>query len=204
MLNDLSIGLEDAARFENFCREHPEKTGFNKVEFSVQVLTTGHWPQNARFDEINLPLPMQRCVSVFKEYYESKYTSNRRITWTFSLGSATLRGYFGVMRKSYDIQVHTLQAVVLLLFNSSTTSKNGSGSEVANEAAAASLSNSTTMSFVSIMEALNMPEEVLKKTLHSLSCGKFKVLKKYGTGEAGEKDSVIRVTDSFAVNDQFS
>lgn len=36
--------------------------GLGKLEFSVQVLTTGHWPYYKNFDTIQLPPIMQRCT----------------------------------------------------------------------------------------------------------------------------------------------
>jgi cullin 1 len=73
----------------------------SKVEFSVQVLTTGHWP-NFKTVDITLPPVMQRCVAVFADHYSSK-TSHKRLQWTYSLGNVSLRGLFG--KKSYEIQV---------------------------------------------------------------------------------------------------
>lgn len=34
------------------------------MEFTVQVLTTGHWPYYKNFDNIKLPLLMQKCTQV--------------------------------------------------------------------------------------------------------------------------------------------
>ena len=87
----------------------------------------------------------------------------------------------------------TLQAVTLLAFNSDSSPK----------------------SFESLLAELSLADEVLKRVLHSLSCGKFKVLKRLagregekaagGAGSADpEKDrGAIRATDSFAVNEAF-
>jgi cullin 1 len=42
MLNDLAVGADHQSDFEAYCREQGTPTG--RVEFGVQVLTTGHWP----------------------------------------------------------------------------------------------------------------------------------------------------------------
>jgi hypothetical protein len=42
----------------------PLRTGLGKLDFSVQVLTTGHWPFYKPFDTMNLPPIMQRAVQV--------------------------------------------------------------------------------------------------------------------------------------------
>ena len=38
--------------------------GLGKLEFSVQVLTTGHWPTYKSYDTINLPPAMLKCTQV--------------------------------------------------------------------------------------------------------------------------------------------
>jgi cullin 1 len=55
-----------------------------------------------------------------------------------------------------------------------------------------------------------MPEDVLKKILHSLACQKFKVLKKIdagsssGDGAKGPGSNIIKPGDSFSFNTQFT
>jgi len=109
----LAIGAEHSASFEKFLKDNVEKTCLGKLEFSVQVLTTGHWPYYKTLD-VQLPTLMQKAVNIFREYYDAK-TPGRRLQWTFILGNVTVKGTFN--KKSYDIQVTTLQAVVLLSFN---------------------------------------------------------------------------------------
>jgi hypothetical protein len=83
--------------------------------------------------------------------------------------------------------------------------------------------SSNPVSLSSLLDSLSFPEDVLKRVLHSLSCGKFKVLKRWGEAEAkafiesggrgggasgggmgSRKSGVIRSSDFFSVNDQFS
>jgi cullin 1 len=74
MLNDLSIGTDTSRSFENYVRTSGEaKTGLGKMEFSVQVLTTGNWPTYKVMD-LNLPPVMQRGINTFQQFYnmESK------------------------------------------------------------------------------------------------------------------------------------
>ena len=63
-----------------------------KLDFSVQVLTTGYWPSFAQLDP-HLSPEIVQCTRVFKDYYDKK-NSKRRLTWMFSLGNATVRGAF--------------------------------------------------------------------------------------------------------------
>jgi cullin 1 len=96
-----------------------------------------------------------------------------------SLGSAVVKGVFG--NKSYDLQVTTLQAMLLLSFN-----------------------EDTSFSFSALHNMLNMPEDILKRVLHSLSCGKFKILLRLQPESSDIKEKGIRITDSFVVNMHFS
>jgi cullin 1 len=72
--------------------------------------------------------------------------------------------------------VTTLQAVALLLFNE------GEGA----------------LSFEAVRESLNLSVDVVKRIMHSLSCGKYKVLSKNPVGKT------ISTTDTFEVNSSFS
>lgn len=193
MMNDLNIGAETSRNFEQFCKENPDLTGLGKVEFSVQVLTTGHWPQYKTFQEVKLPSIMLRCTEAFKSYYDSK-TNYRKLTWTNSLGTAVIKGFF--QKKSVEMTVATLQAIVMMLFNGDSLGGSTGG----------------PIAFTQLQETTGMPEDVLKKVLHSLACQKFKVLKKTdpsapATAPADGKApgaNVIKTTDVFSFNAQFT
>lgn len=88
MLNDLAISGEQSVSFEKFCRE-TEALGTGKIDFSVQVLTMGHWPTFKMVD-VELPPVMQKCVSVFTDHFNTK-TSKKRLTWAHSLGGVTVK-----------------------------------------------------------------------------------------------------------------
>jgi len=62
----------------------------------VKVLTTGHWPNESRdpsaqnqnqnmMELINLPPQIKQCMSVYKQYYMSKF-SGRQLYWKLNLG----------------------------------------------------------------------------------------------------------------------
>ena len=203
MLNDLAFGADTTRNFEEYVRNNDEaRQSLGRLEFSVQVLTSGHWP-TYKVIELNLPPIMMRCTQMFRHFHDQASTSHKRLQWAHSLGNATVKGTFGPKR-TYDLQIATLQAVVLLAFNVDSTA---TGS-------ASSAGSNAPKPFSSLLESLAMPEEALKRVLHSLSCGKFRVLKKISmatTGDApagdGEKEKSkdpIKTTDSFAFNDQFS
>mmetsp|Transcript_20379 Transcript_20379/g.32091 ORF Transcript_20379/g.32091 Transcript_20379/m.32091 type:complete len:687 (+) Transcript_20379:146-2206(+) len=167
MLNDLAVGSEQKSEFDRRMELQQE----NSLSFGVQVLTTGNWP-SYKAPEVALPPQMSKCMDVFKEWHDAKH-QNRRLTWVHSLGNATVRATYG--KKSYDLQVTTLQAVVLNVFN-----------------------EGKSYGFSELKSKLNLDDITLKPLMHSLSCGKHKVISK---SPASNK---IASTDSFSGNAKFS
>lgn len=166
MLTDLTIGTEQRSEFDQKVKEHNVK-----MDFSVQVLTTGFWP-TYKSPDVTIPPEMTQCMDIFKEWHDKKH-QQRKLAWMFSLGNATVKGVFG--KKAYDFQVTTLQAVALTV-----------------------LSGGKKMTFSELAEALNLEEPILKPLMHSLSCGKYKVVAK---SPASNK---INTTDSFVANAKFT
>ena len=60
------------------------------------------------------------------------------------------------------------------------------------------------MTFAEVHEAIGLEEDVMKKVLHSLSCAKYKVLKKDPAVRPGVKpQNQINRGDKFKFNDSF-
>jgi len=167
MLADLAVGSDQRSEFETRMRSVE-----TKLDFSVQVLTTGFWP-TYKSPEIALTPEMAKCMGVFKEWHDQKH-QKRKLGWVFSQGNASVRGVFK-NKKSYDIQVTTLQAVALDAMN-----------------------GGVSMTFTELSRKLNVEENILKPLMHSLSCGKYKVIRK---NPASNK---INTTDSFIANEKFA
>lgn len=182
MLNDLTMGADTSAAFDSYFKTRRAESAVNlaDVDFSVQVLTTGYWPSYKQID-LALPPVMQRCTQVFIDYYNAT-TSHRKLTWVSILGSVFVKGVFN--KKSYEMQVTTLQAVVLLIFNE------GNG----------------TKDFSSIAKSTNLTDDVLKRVLHSLACAKYRVIKRVTAAgaTAAPPSSAVKVTDVFQFNDAFN
>ena len=166
MLSDLAVGIEQRNEFEARMRHEDAK-----LDFGVQVLTTGFWP-TYKSPEVTLTPEMTKCMDLFRDWHDKKH-QKRKLTWVFSLGNATVRATFG--KKSYDLQVTTLQAIALNAFN-----------------------DGKTLGFTELAEILNLDETILKPLMHSLSCGKYKVINKI---PASNK---INTTDKFVANNKFS
>lgn len=181
MLNDLATASEGAGDFKRAMAAmgaaNPLPAG---TDFAVQVLTTGWWPAFPSAD-IRLPAQLEACQAAFRDYYCSRF-QHKKLTWIHSQGNASLRGVFTkngaapTNANIYELGVTTLQAVALLLFNVRTG----------------------PLGFDEIKSSLACDVEVLKRVLHSLSCGKYKVLVK-----APESNS-IGLTDTFAFNESFA
>jgi cullin 1 len=125
---------------------------------------------------------MQRSVQVFKDFYEQE-TTHRRLQWSYSLGNATVKGVFN--KRSFQLQVATVQAVALLAFNG----------------------DSGVRKFSELQESTNMTEDTLKRVLHSLAMGKYKILIKSSDPSVpvDPKDAKnVKTTDIFTFNDQFT
>jgi cullin 1 len=166
MLADLAVGSEQRTEFEQRMRNVE-----TKLDFSVQVLTTGFWP-TYKSPQVALAPEMTKCMGVFKEWHDKKH-QKRKLTWMFSQGNASVRGTFG--KKSYDLQVSTLQAIALDALN-----------------------EGITLSYEELSRKLNLDDSIMKPLMHSLSCGKYKVFRKT---PAGNK---INTTDSFEANPKFT
>ncbi len=188
MINDLNMGADSHANFTRYLQEKVISAGsesggnmdvegghsvIDGIDFSVEVLTTGHWPSYKMVEPV-LPPKLARCVDVFSEYYKQLHHGKRLLKWVYSLGNTNVKAQF---KKPYDLQVTTLQAIALLCFNG----------------------NEDFIDFPALQQKLNLEDEVLKRVMHSLSCGKFRVLRK-----EPPNIKAVALTDKFKVNDAFT
>lgn len=177
MLKDLEQGQESFKAFDSWVAARREEgdaqvLALPKYDFAAHVLTTGWWPASKHIP-LSLPPPMLAWQNMYERYYSST-TTVRRLQWVAAQGTAVVKGNFAV---PYDFTVTTLQAATLLFFN-----------EVPAGAA---------LSLKDVISALGCSEDVVKRVLHSLSCGKYKVLNKTPPGRT------IGAADTFAVNGSF-
>jgi len=166
MLSDLTISVDQKKEFDQQMNEND-----TKIDFSVQVLTTGFWP-TYKSPGVTLPSELTECMDIFKKWHDKKHSA-RKLTWMFAHGNCTIRATFG--EKPYDLLVSTLQAMALTTLN-----------------------GGRTMTFVELAQQLNLDETIMKPLMHSLSCGKSKVVRK---SPASNK---ISNTDTFVANSKFS
>jgi|AntRauTorckE5430_2_1112549.scaffolds.fasta_scaffold03384_2 cullin 1 len=166
MLSDLAVGADQKGEFDEQIKQHN-----CKMDFSVQVLTTGFWP-TYKSPAITVPDEMTKNMDIFKTWHDKRH-QQRKLSWVFSLGNATVRAVFG--KKTYDLMVTTLQAIALNALNGGMTKE-----------------------YEELKKELNLEDGVMKPLMHSLSCGKHKVVNK------SPASSKINNTDSFISNAKFS
>lgn len=169
MVTDLTLARENQTNFEEYLNNNPVASP--GIDLTVTVLTTGFWPSYKSFD-LNLPAEMVKCVEVFREFYQTK-TKHRKLTWIYSLGTCNISGHFE--QKTIELIVTTYQASLLLLFNTSNR-----------------------LSYQEIVGQLNLSDDDVIRLLHSLSCAKYKILKK----EPSTK--TISPSDVFEFNSEFT
>ncbi|KAL6181258.1 hypothetical protein ACLB2K_047913 [Fragaria x ananassa] len=169
MVTDWTLARETQNSFEEYLHCNPNINP--GMDLAVTVLTTGSWPSYESFNP-SLPSEMRKSVEIFKGYYETK-TKHRKLTWVYSLGSCHIIGKFEP--KPIELVVSTSQAALLLLFNTADR-----------------------LSYSEISCQLNLPENALVRILHSLSCGKYKILVK----EPNIK--FISPNDTFEFNSMFT
>jgi cullin 1 len=155
------------------------------VDFSVRVLTTGHWPTYIE-DKIILPHQIEQCTTYFRTFYNSR-TSQRLLRWVYSLGKATLETNLFVGKKPFgqiELQVSTHQMCILLMFN-----------------------DTDVLTYEQIWEALESKEakekdvpsgeELAKSSVLSLTMRKFPLLIKEPKGRE------VQPSDKFTLNQTF-
>lgn len=139
---------------------------------NVQVLTDGFWPTQTVIN-VQPRGPFATIVQQYEAFYHEKHKGKKRLNWRFALGSAQLRGIFP--KGNYQIRCVTLQAMALLLLSD----------------------KSESLSTSDIAQEMGSTIDVIKRVLHSLSCGKYKVLLKTPSSKTVSED------DKFEANEKF-
>ncbi|XP_048136089.1 cullin-1-like isoform X2 [Rhodamnia argentea] len=169
MVKDLGLTRDIKTEFDQYLSSN--EIANPGVDLTVTVLTSGFWPSTKTVD-LNLPSEMVKCVEVFTDFFQRR-RKNKKLTWIYSLGNCTLNGNFEP--KPIELIMSTYQAAILLLFN-----------------------GSDQFGYEDIRAQSNMAENDLMRVLHSLSCAKYKILKKYPSTKT------ILATDEFEFNAMFT
>lgn len=147
----------------------------DKAELNVNVLTASYWPMPAQVNTATLPDVMTRMQQQYERFYLQRH-SGRRMLWQVTQGTVDMKVEY--QERKYDVNVSTLGAIVLLLFDDVEDGK--------------------WLKYSDILSTTNIPENELKRNLQTLACGKYKLLEKDPKGKE------VRASDSFRVNLNFS
>jgi len=175
MVNDFTVGkdLDETwvAYLSQVRSESPVADG-PWIDFSVQVLTQGFWPSQKQ-RELRLCCEMRDAKSIFDVWYKEKH-SHRMLSWVYTLGDVVVKGSFA--GRMYNMTMTAFQAMALLEFNC----KRG------------------LITFQDICGQICMDEPTGKRVLHSLACGKYRLLKK-----TGHDRTISCKSDEFQCNGDF-
>ncbi|ORZ07297.1 Cullin-domain-containing protein [Lobosporangium transversale] len=172
MFTDMRLSTDTMGSFKEFLGKVADTPPF---ELNVTVLTSTFWPISSMPVPCNLPVDFLAATKVFERFYTSRH-NGRKLTWHMTMGNVDLRATFD--NKKHELNVSTMAAIVLLLFNN--------------------VPEGESLSYTTIEQETGLPAENLKRTLQSVACGKFKVLIK------DPKSREIAETDTFKFNAAFS
>ncbi|ULU08573.1 hypothetical protein L3Y34_019640 [Caenorhabditis briggsae] len=111
MVQDTQVSKDLSSEFKD---QRSKVSRATKIEFGIQVLSTGTWP-SFQLINLNLPKDLTTTAERFSEFYIRKF-SGRKLSWvhTQSRGEITSTAF---KKKKYVFGVTTPQMVIMLLFN---------------------------------------------------------------------------------------
>lgn len=172
MLNDMRLSQEVLAAFHHAMERENNVLPF---QMNVHVLTAIYWPITTPQEPCLLPPQLLQACEAFERYYNTRHRG-RVLTWQPSLGSADVRVRFRA--RTHELGVSTYALIVLLLFEH--------------------VPESAALSYSDIKKGTNMADVDLQRTLQSLACAKYKILRKEPRGRD------VHVTDTFQFNADFA
>lgn len=171
MFKDQDLAKDEMEAYRQSCL-HSDKPP-STVDLNVMVLSLAAWPT---YPDVQLLLPDEVATHTerFDAFYRAKHTG-RTLTWKHSLAHCSLKAVFG--RGEKELLVSAFQAVVLLLFNS--------------------VAGDGFLAYDQISKSTGLKGPDLDRTLQSLACGRFRVVKKHPPGRE------VKSTDTFTYNKAF-
>jgi len=175
MFKDMELSRDINSAFKQHVSHLTENDGSllasDRIDLTVSVLSMAFWPT---YPVMNILIPpyMMKYQDIFYKFYQGKY-SGRKLQWQASLGHCVLRAHFKSGQK--ELQVSLFQALCLMQFN-----------------------NHDEQTLEEMLEATNIEDGEMRRTLQSLACGKARVMTKIPKG----KD--INDGDKFVFNKDFT
>lgn len=173
MLNDMKLSTDVLGAFRNAQqRGTADATPF---ELNVNVLTATYWPISAPQQPAIFPPAMRDACAAFERYYDTRHRG-RVLTWQPSLGSAEVRVRFRA--RTHELLVSTYALIVLLQFEG--------------------LADGASLGYTDLLTSTALPPADLQRTLQSLACAKYRVLRKEPRGRE------VGANDRFFFNEDFT
>lgn len=149
----------------------------NKVDISVNVLTSTFWPVSVVSSQIKCNYPP--VIEIEREHFEKFYLkrhTGRKLAWNSALGTADVKVRFA--KRVHEINMPTLAMIILLQFTE--------------------LSDESGLTFEQLYEATNIAKPDLVRHLQSLAVApRTRILRKVPMS----KD--VKPTDKFFFNSKF-
>ncbi|KAL8843212.1 MAG: hypothetical protein Q9176_002165 [Flavoplaca citrina] len=171
MFKDMELAREEVKSYNLMLEEREKRPD---IDLTVSVLSSSAWPSYPEIT-LNIPRNVQQAATLFEEHYKQRH-SGRKLEWKHSQAHCQLKA---VLPKGVkEFVVSSLQAVILLLFSNP--------------------SSNDELSYVQIQAETGLDDIQLKRTLQSLACGQYRVLRKNPKGKE------VNTDDTFSVNANFS
>ena len=94
----LEVMFKDMKMSDELCQEFKSSPASEalEIDFSVKVLTQGHWPNENKDTQYfnTIPSEISVAMNTFTQFYYSKFNNGRLLSWKFNLGNAEIRGTF--------------------------------------------------------------------------------------------------------------
>lgn len=171
MFKDMDLAREEMMSYKQLLDDRGIKPS---PDLNVNVLSASAWPTYPDV-AVNIPPEIAKVMDDFEQHYKSKH-SGRKLTWKHSLAHCQLRAKFP--RGNKELVVSGFQAVVLLLFNDIPADKH--------------------LSYTEIKASTGLVDAELRRTLQSLACAKYQVLRKHPKGRD------VNDSDTFTFNAGFA
>ncbi|GME87532.1 unnamed protein product [Ambrosiozyma monospora] len=181
MFTDIKLSQELANSFNTEISKDIGLKSLNhgrKLELDAQILTTSYWPMpiNKSMDDVQFPPIMQLLKRKFGDYYAAKH-NGRNLTWAPNMGTMDIR--MSYPKKTYEVNMHTLSAIIILTCFSDESPK-------------------SEYTFTEIQELTHIPTNDLIRQLQSISVApRTRLLKKKPMSKDISPDDVFSFNDSF-------
>lgn len=166
MFKDMDLAREEMMSYNQLLDDRGTKS--DGPDLHVNVLSASAWPTYPDV-AVNIPTSIAKVMADFEAHYKSKH-SGRKLTWKHSLAHCQLRAKFP--RGNKELVVSGFQAIVLLLFNDIAADKQ--------------------LTYTEIKASCGLVDAELRRTLQSLACAKYQVLRKH------PRSREVNDTDSFS------